>query len=56
MTAGSAAPRRVSGPTPVAPLLASDPKRPTGIDGRMSDSGADGAEAPVRPAGRATRG
>ena len=36
MTAGSAASRRVLGWTPVAPLPASSPTRPTGITGRMS--------------------
>ena len=36
MTAGSAASRRVLARTPVAPLPASSPKRPTGITGRMS--------------------
>ena len=34
---GSAALRRVSGRTPVAPLPASDPKRPADINGRTSD-------------------
>ena len=36
MTAGSAASRRVLARTPVAPLPASSPTRPTGITGRMS--------------------
>ena len=36
MTAGSAASRRVLARTPVAPLPASSPKRPTGINGRTS--------------------
>ena len=36
MTAGSAASRRVLARTPVAPLPASSPKRPTSITGRMS--------------------
>ena len=36
MTAGSEASRRVLARTPVAPLPASSPKRPTGITGRMS--------------------
>ena len=36
MTAGSAASRRGLARTPVAPLPASSPTRPTGITGRMS--------------------
>ena len=36
MTAGCAASRRVLARTPVAPLPASSPKRPTGINGRTS--------------------
>ena len=36
MTVGSAASRRVLARTPVAPLPASSPTRPTGITGRMS--------------------
>ena len=36
VTAGSAASRRVLARTPVAPLPASSPTRPTGITGRMS--------------------
>ena len=36
MTAGCAASRRVLARTPVAPLPASSPTRPTGITGRMS--------------------
>ena len=36
MTAGSEASRRVLARTPVAPLPASSPTRPTGITGRMS--------------------
>ena len=35
--AGPAALRRVSGRTPVAPLPASDPKRPADVNGRTSD-------------------
>ena len=34
MTIGAAASRRVSVPTPLAPLPASGPKRPIGINGR----------------------
>ena len=36
MTAGCAASRRVLARTPVAPLPASSPKRPTDINGRTS--------------------